>query len=161
MRPKAVSGEEAGDNQICSSQRWPNVQTTARLGSDWGVLQTAVFIGISMGFLSFCVDLALETLNTWKFGATRAVIRKNGGFWAPYMTFITISMGYCLLSALLVAYGVPLAAGSGIPEIKTYLNGVHIKGRARLYVTEGVRIKFLLLACLHLLWLYTVWSSYI
>jgi chloride channel 7 len=22
----------------------------------------------------------------------------------------------------------PLAAGSGIPEVKTYLNGVHIKG---------------------------------
>ena len=28
----------------------------------------------------------------------------------------------------LVSFVEPLAAGSGIPEVKTYLNGLHIKG---------------------------------
>ena len=32
------------------------------------------------------------------------------------------------MSGALVAWGAPLAAGSGIPEIKTYLNGVRIRG---------------------------------
>lgn len=32
------------------------------------------------------------------------------------------------ISGALVSFGSPLAAGSGIPEIKTYLNGVHVKG---------------------------------
>ena len=32
------------------------------------------------------------------------------------------------MSGALVSWGAPLAAGSGIPEIKTYLNGVRTKG---------------------------------
>lgn len=51
-----------------------------------------------------------------------------GGFWAPYSTFIFISVGYAVVAGSLVSFVEPLAAGSGIPEMKTYLNGVHIKG---------------------------------
>ena len=32
------------------------------------------------------------------------------------------------VSGCIVSFVAPLVAGSGIPEIKTYLNGVHIKG---------------------------------
>ncbi len=39
-----------------------------------------------------------------------------------------ISMGYATVAGCLVSFVEPLAAGSGIPEIKTYLNGIHIKG---------------------------------
>ena len=51
-----------------------------------------------------------------------------GGFWAPFATFVSISIGYAIVAASLVAFIEPLAAGSGIPELKTYLNGIHIKG---------------------------------
>ena len=51
-----------------------------------------------------------------------------GGFWAPYATYTSISLGYALVAACLVSYVEPLAAGSGIAEVKTYLNGIHIKG---------------------------------
>ena len=37
-------------------------------------------------------------------------------------------MAYAVVAGSLVAFVEPLAAGSGIPEIKTYLNGIHIKG---------------------------------
>ena len=50
-----------------------------------------------------------------------------GGFWGPYATFIVISLGYGVVAGSLVSFVEPLAGGSGIPEIKTYLNGIHIK----------------------------------
>ena len=52
----------------------------------------------------------------------------TGGFLAPYLTHISISAGFALVAGGLVSFVEPLAAGSGIPEVKTYLNGVHIKG---------------------------------
>ena len=88
----------------------------------------AVFIGLSMGFVAFCVDVTLETLNNWKFGAVAGVIRDRGGFWLPYLIQLAFCMGYSGLSGAIVSYLAPMAAGSGIPEIKSYLNGVHIKG---------------------------------
>ena len=44
--------------------------------------------------------------------------------------FTAFCLGYSALSGALVSFGAPLAAGSGIPEIKTYLNGVHVRGAA-------------------------------
>ena len=46
-----------------------------------------------MGLCAFVVDIGLETLNNWKFGAVNSVIRSHGGFWRPYLTFL----GFCLL----------------------------------------------------------------
>ena len=43
----------------------------------------AVFIGLTMGLCAFLVDVLLETLNNWKFGAVNSVIRNRGGFWLP------------------------------------------------------------------------------
>ncbi|CAL5218915.1 g661 [Coccomyxa viridis] len=88
----------------------------------------AFFIGLAMGLCAFLVDISLETLNNWKFGAVDSVIRSRGGFWRPYLAFIGICLLYSGISGALVSFGSPLAAGSGIPEIKTYLNGVHVKG---------------------------------
>lgn len=51
-----------------------------------------------------------------------------GGFWGPYVTFVSISLGYGIVAGGIVAFISPLAAGSGIAEVKTYLNGVHIRG---------------------------------
>ena len=59
-----------------------------------------------------------------------------GGFWSPYATYVFISLIYATVAGCLVSFVEPLAAGSGIAEIKTYLNGVHIRG--------------LLAVCLHL-----------
>lgn len=42
----------------------------------------------------------------------------TGGFWAPYFTFVGMAAGYALIAGVVVAYGAPKAAGSGMPEIK-------------------------------------------
>lgn len=78
--------------------------------------------------LAFLVDVVLQRLNSFKYGAVKHVITSHGGFWAPYLVWLVFTMGYSALSSYLVVFWAPLAAGSGIPEVKTYLNGVHIKG---------------------------------
>ncbi len=46
----------------------------------------------------------------------------------PYLVFCAFCVAYSSVSGSLVACGSAAAAGSGIPEIKTYLNGVHVPG---------------------------------
>ncbi len=91
-----------------------------------------------MGVCAFAVDVALETLNTWKFAAVRAAVRAGEGFWAPYAVFMAFCLAYAGAGGALVVFGAPLAAGSGIPEIKTYLNGVHIRGAVLTLAQPGV-----------------------
>lgn len=102
--------------------------TSAPLINEWMRGLHAVFIGASMGATAFCVDILLEKLNNWKFGAVVAVIRARGGFWLPYLTLLAFCLGYCALAGAIPSYVAPLSAGSGIPEIKSYLNGVRIRG---------------------------------
>ena len=52
----------------------------------------------------------------------------QGGFFVPYIVFCAFCVGYSAVSGSLVSWGSAAAAGSGIPEIKTYLNGVHVPG---------------------------------
>lgn len=81
-----------------------------------------------MGLCAFLVDLALEVLNSWKFGTVKRTIASAGGFWAPYIAFLFFTVGFSCLSGCIVSFAAPLAAGSGIPEIKSYLNGVRVTG---------------------------------
>lgn len=86
-------------------------------------------IGVVMGFLGFAVDWAVVELNTLKFATTRAAIRvSHSGFFWPYTVFCIFCIGYAAISGSLVSWGAAAAAGSGIPEVKTYLNGVHVPG---------------------------------
>eukprot|EP00891_Asterochloris_glomerata_P005649 jgi/Astpho2/5649/gw1.00079.232.1_t len=85
-------------------------------------------IGVAMGCIGFLVDLGINLLNDIKYSSTVDVILRKGTFWSPFATFLSISVAYAVVAGSLVAFVEPLAAGSGIPEIKTYLNGIHIKG---------------------------------
>ena len=51
-----------------------------------------------------------------------------GGFMAPFCMYLGISCLYATVAGSLVSFVEPLAAGSGIAEVKTYLNGIHIRG---------------------------------
>ncbi len=42
--------------------------------------------------------------------------------------YVGISLLYASVAGALVSFVEPLAAGSGIAEVKTYLNGIHIRG---------------------------------
>jgi hypothetical protein len=64
-----------------------------------------------------------------------------GGFFGPFFLYVAISGAYALVAGGLVSFLEPLAAGSGIPEIKTYLNGrLGVCTRVRVCVAGGVGV---------------------
>ncbi|KAH9331624.1 hypothetical protein KI387_003732, partial [Taxus chinensis] len=83
----------------------------------------AFLIGIITGLVGFFNNLAVENIAGLKF-----VITSNYMLEKRYMLAFAVYAGsnlvLALLSALLCAYIAPAAAGSGIPEVKAYLNGV-------------------------------------
>lgn len=56
--------------------------------------------------------------------------------WVPYVTWVAFNMIPVFIGAVLVTYIEPVAGGSGIPQVKCYLNGVK--------VPRVVRIKTLI-----------------
>ena len=47
-------------------------------------------------------------------------------FFLPFVLYISINLAYAGVAAGLVIWGEPVAKGSGIPEVKCYLNGIRI-----------------------------------
>lgn len=50
----------------------------------------------------------------------------EGCLWLPYTMWVVLNVVPVLIGAILVSYIEPVAAGSGIPQVKCYLNGVKI-----------------------------------
>ena len=95
----------------------------------WGL---SVLIGVVMGFVAFTVDGLIDKLNGFKYGAVTGLIDSGMSDVAVWVTFVAISSSLAAVAGGMCSYVEPLAAGSGIPEMKTYLNGVHLKGLLRL-----------------------------
>lgn len=91
----------------------------------------SLVIGIVMGTIAFHVDALIETLNTIRYSAIESLVREGNGAGA-YFTNIALVVLFSTIAGSCVSYIEPLAAGSGIPELKTYLNGVRLPGLLRL-----------------------------
>jgi H+/Cl- antiporter ClcA len=50
----------------------------------------------------------------------------GGCLWVPYLMWLVLNIVPVFIGAVLVSYIEPVAAGSGIPQVKCYLNGVKI-----------------------------------
>merc|ERR1719322_2051267 len=61
-----------------------------------------------------------------KFWTQDTLAGAGHSIWTRYVAWLLFSLGLVSVAAYLVCYVEPLAAGSGIPEIKCYLNGVDI-----------------------------------
>jgi chloride channel 7 len=58
---------------------------------------------------------------------------------------VGISLLYATVAGSLVSFVEPLAAGSGIAEVKTYLNGIHIRGLLTvglLFFWGGIAVQY-------------------
>ena len=91
----------------------------------WGL---ACLIGVAMGCFAFAVDWGIDKLNDARYLRVLRAAAGGAGFWRPYFAFVSMAAAFACVAGGLVSFVEPLAAGSGIAEVKTYLNGVHIRG---------------------------------
>ncbi|KAB2009439.1 hypothetical protein ES319_D10G167000v1 [Gossypium barbadense] len=86
----------------------------------------ALLIGIGTGFAAVFINISVENFAGWKFSLTFKIIQKS--YLAGCLIYILINLALVFSSVYIITQFAPAAAGSGIPEIKGYLNGIDIPG---------------------------------
>ncbi|XP_039125599.1 LOW QUALITY PROTEIN: chloride channel protein CLC-c-like [Dioscorea cayenensis subsp. rotundata] len=83
----------------------------------------ALLIGLATGLVGFFNNLAVENIAGFKLLLTSNFMLEQR-FFEAFVVFAGCNLILAAGAALLCAYVAPAAAGSGIPEVKAYLNGV-------------------------------------
>lgn len=83
----------------------------------------ALLIGLTTGLVGFFNNLAVENLAGFKLLLTGNLMLKER-YYEAFIAFAGCNLAFAVAAAVLCAYVAPAAAGSGIPEVKAYLNGV-------------------------------------
>lgn len=83
----------------------------------------ALLIGLGTGLVGFFNNLAIENIAGFKLLVTNNLMLKEM-YYQAFATYAGCNVVLAIAAAALCAYVAPAAAGSGIPEVKAYLNGV-------------------------------------
>ena len=96
-------------------------------------------IGLFTGFAGATLKYIVNEINEWKFRFVGNLVQEKS-LGLTWFAFTAISAVFVVISTILVLYVHPQAAGSGIPEIICYLNGVSIR---HVFTMKALLIKFL------------------
>ncbi|CAA0829141.1 Chloride channel protein CLC-d [Striga hermonthica] len=86
----------------------------------------ALLIGIGTALAAVCINISVENFAGWKYSLTFNIIQKS--YFVGFLIYASINLVLVLSSVYIVTQFAPAAAGSGIPEIKGYLNGIDTHG---------------------------------
>lgn len=100
-----------------------------------------VTTGILIGVIGFVVGTFTAFLTSYKFEYLKFTEESERP--RVFFTFLAISLLYSFIAGLL-CWIEPKAVGSGIPEIKAYLNGINLREyvRIRVLVTKVIGMCF-------------------
>jgi chloride channel 7 len=134
---------ESFDFTDCESMMWRKHQyrryyqakgkfwTASRVSTFWKWVLT-VTTGLVIAFTGAFVAVFTEVLTEWKLSTCYEMMAEgNGG--GAFFAYQFISM-FLVLCAGILCWREPAAAGSGIPEIKAFLNGVNLSNVVRMPV---------------------------
>lgn len=88
-----------------------------------------LLIGMITALIACAIDISIELLSEIKYASLSYYVDNyvtQGKLFIPYFMWIASNIVPVLIGSILVAYVEPIAAGSGIPQVKCYLNGVKI-----------------------------------
>ncbi|XP_075233875.1 H(+)/Cl(-) exchange transporter 7-like isoform X2 [Lycorma delicatula] len=94
-----------------------------------------LFIGVLTAFVGICIDISIEELSNIKFSVVKQYIdacTTEDCLYKPFLIWTGINIFTVLIGSVLVTYVEPIALGSGIPQVKCYLNGVKMPRIVRL-----------------------------
>uniref|UniRef100_A0A8C5H579 Chloride channel protein n=1 Tax=Gouania willdenowi TaxID=441366 RepID=A0A8C5H579_GOUWI len=92
-------------------------------------------IGFLTGLIACFIDIVVEQVAKVKYNVIKENIEtftEAGGLSISLILWAVLNCSFVIVGAILVAFFEPIAAGSGIPQIKCYLNGVKIPRVVRL-----------------------------
>uniref|UniRef100_A0A8C0RLY6 Chloride channel protein n=1 Tax=Canis lupus familiaris TaxID=9615 RepID=A0A8C0RLY6_CANLF len=92
-------------------------------------------IGILTGLVACFIDIVVENVAGLKYKIVKDNIDKfteRGGLSFSLLLWAMLNSAFVLVGSAIVAFVEPVAAGSGIPQIKCFLNGVKIPHVVRL-----------------------------
>mmetsp|Transcript_5910 Transcript_5910/g.17483 ORF Transcript_5910/g.17483 Transcript_5910/m.17483 type:complete len:805 (-) Transcript_5910:336-2750(-) len=123
-----VTGQSAWRGRLKGGARWVCL---CGAGIATGLIAAAIQF-----LLHHAVDLQLEVQRTLAEAEQNLMLR--------YLVWVSIRVSLAAVAGALVCFIEPLAAGSGIPEIKCFLNGVDVPGvlRLRTLACKAVGIVF-------------------
>ncbi|KAM4737439.1 H(+)/Cl(-) exchange transporter 6 isoform 3-T3 [Anableps anableps] len=103
-------------------------------------------IGVTVGLVGLFVDFFVHLFTKIKFSVIADSIEKctdKGCLSLSLLELLTFNVVFVFIASVLVLIE-PVAAGSGIPEIKSYLNGVKIPGivRLRTFLCKAAGVLF-------------------
>lgn len=84
-------------------------------------------IGLIVSLVGFFINLAIENVAGLKFVVTSNMMLANR-YLTAFGIFTACNFGLTLFASMVTVFVSPAAAGSGIPEVKAYLNGVDAPG---------------------------------
>ena len=73
------------------------------------------------GLAAVFINISVENFAGWKYSLTFSIIQKS--YIAGFIVFVLINLALVYSSVYIITQFAPAAAGSGIPELKGYLNG--------------------------------------
>ena len=83
-------------------------------------------IGAIVGIAAFVLHLIIDGLSTLRWGFANDILNEIGPEYA-WMYFTALSVIYVGVASYFTSYHSPSSAGSGIPEVKSILNGINLK----------------------------------
>ncbi|XP_050381898.1 chloride channel protein CLC-c isoform X1 [Argentina anserina] len=83
----------------------------------------ALVIGLVTGLVGFFNNIAVENISGYKLLLTSSFMAKEQ-YYRAFGVYAAMNVGLATAAAALCAFIAPAAAGSGIPEVKAYLNGI-------------------------------------
>jgi chloride channel 7 len=106
-------------------------KTTKREEKILDATRWAVFfaIGVAVALFAVAINTVTTTLAREKYQYIRSSMHRcaaDGCLAETFALWLCINGGLALVSTLVVVVLAPAATGSGIPEVKSYLNGIKI-----------------------------------
>ncbi|KAL2334435.1 hypothetical protein Fmac_015648 [Flemingia macrophylla] len=113
---------EVFDNEILKNE-WRSrkkVEIIQYVMLKWGF---ALIIGLGTGLVGFFNSFAVENIAGFKLLMTTSLMSQHR-YVEAFLAYAGVNICLAAAAAALCAFIAPAAAGSGIPEVKAYLNGV-------------------------------------
>lgn len=131
--PKSIY--ESLDYDVCENRLWVIDQkpklTKLSVKKDFVRWIICLLIGVLTALVAASIDIVIEEVSSVKFGFLRKLVQNmkldNTDIVIPYLYWMCTNVAFVTMGALMVTYLEPVAAGSGIPQVKCYLNGIKVR----------------------------------